>query len=699
MKPPCKRLHTQIIFDCKLPFFRMTTFEQLHEISRNLWWSWHPEALTLFQRLNRDAFQASGNNPIIALQLARADVLTDPQVQAEVDAVYRKFKAYMESPLGREKAPKTAYFCMEYGLHESLPLYSGGLGILAGDHVKAASDVGLRFTAVGLFLRDGYFRQYFDPKGVQHDDYPAIDSTQQPVELVTDDQGNPIIVTVHSGTTPVHLRAWKLNVGKSVLYLLDTDFSANPYEIRFLTRRLYQGDRFTRIQQEIILGIGGLRLLRALGESFDVHHMNEGHCAFLTFELMREHLAAGRSLEEAKTATTDSCVFTTHTPVIAGHDRFAPDLFASTMEGFRNEIGWSAHDLLSYGRVNPNDHGEEFTMTVLGLKLSRKANGVSALHGKVARHQWNHLFPEKAPDDVPIAHITNGIHLPTWAAPASRAFLDVHLGSWAKDREKQSTWDKIDQVSDQAIWDYRNRLRASLIAFVNSHIKTQTMEQESLLDRDALTIGFARRFATYKRAPLLFTDLERVTALFENADRPIQVIYAGKAHPQDEGGKAFIRKIFELSHRSEFHGRLIFLENYNMEIGRKLISGCDVWLNNPRRPMEASGTSGQKVAIHGGLNLSIPDGWWPEGYDGTNGWSIGNNASHEYEDPSIQDPRDAELLYQKLENEVIPLFYDRKDSERPDAWINMIRSAMKGLTYQFSAHRMLHQYIDEIYTP
>ena len=676
----------------------MTTREQLREISRNLWWSWHPEALSLFKRLNRDAFKASGNNPIVALNLAKADVFSDAQVQAEVDTVYRQFRDYMESEGGQENAPKTAYFCMEYGLHESLPLYSGGLGILAGDHIKAASDVGLPLTAVGLFLRDGYFRQYFDKSGDQLDDYPAIDSTQHAVELATDSEGRTITVTVHVGHRPVHLRAWKICVGKTKLYLLDTDFADNSFDIRFLTRRLYQGDRSIRVQQEIILGIGGIRLLRALGESFDVHHMNEGHCAFLTLELLRERLARGESKYEAEKAVAQECVFTTHTPVIAGHDRFEAHLLNYSMQAFRESLHLSEYDFLSYGRVHPNDANEEFTMTVLGLKMSRKANGVSKLHGLVARHQWNHLFPDLVPEDVPISHITNGIHLPTWAAPASRSFLNVHLGSWEKDRERQVTWDRLAQVSDRSIWEYRTRLRAGLISFVNDHIRTQTMSQDARLDREALTIGFARRFATYKRAPLLFSDLDRITRLFENANQPIQIIYAGKAHPQDEGGKAFIQQIFELSHRPEFNGRLIFLENYNMEVGRKLISGCDVWLNNPRRPMEASGTSGQKVAIHGGLNLSIPDGWWPEGYDGTNGWSIGDNASHEYEDPAVQDPRDANLLYEKLEKEVIPLFYDRNGSGRPEKWIQMVRSAMTGLTYSFSAHRMIKDYIRQVYT-
>jgi len=678
--------------------FSITTKNQLEELSRNLWWSWHPEALSLFMRLNRDAFTASGNNPLVALKLAKRDVLNDVQLQADVDTVYRQFKDYMESPGGQEATPKTAYFCMEYGLHESLPLYSGGLGILAGDHTKAASDVGLPLTAVGLFLRDGYFRQYFDDKGGQHDDYPAIDSTQHPVELATDKDGKQITVTVHFEHREIHLRAWKVEVGKTILYLLDTDFSANPFDIRFLTRRLYQGDRSTRIQQEIILGIGGIRFLKALGESFDVYHMNEGHCAFLTFELMRERMSQGESRQEAESRVRESCVFTTHTPVIAGHDRFEAGLFNYAMRHYRESFGISEYDFLAYGRVNPDDANEEFTMTVLGLKLSRKANGVSKLHGVVARHQWNHLFPHLAPEDVPISHITNGIHIPTWASPTSRSFLDVHLGTWEKDRERQTTWDRIDQVSDRAIWEYRNRLRAGLISFVNDHIRTQTMQQDARLDREALTIGFARRFATYKRAPLLFSDLDRITKLFKQTDRPIQVIYAGKAHPHDDGGKAFIQQIYELSHLPDFNGRLIFLENYNMEIGRKLISGCDVWLNNPRRPMEASGTSGQKVAVHGGLNLSILDGWWPEGFDGTNGWSIGDDSSHEYEDPAIQDPRDAELLYEKLENEVIPLFYQRSASGRPDQWIQMVRSAMKGLTYQFSAHRMIKDYIRQVYT-
>ncbi len=675
----------------------MTTIDQLHELGRNMWWAWHPEAIDLFQRLNRDAFRATGNNPLMALRDADKLVLEDPQYQFQVDSVYRTFRAYMDTPGPRASAPRTSYFCMEFGLHESLPLYSGGLGILAGDHTKAASDVGLPFTGVGLFLRDGYFRQYFDDKGQQYDEYPSIDATFHPMKPVRDEDGHDITVTVHFADRPVHVRAWRVEVGRSTLYLLDTDFGANPYDLRFTTRRLYQGDRTTRIRQEIILGIGGLRMLRRLGIEADVYHMNEGHCAFLTLEMLREQKQAGNEHGAAE-AVRKECVFTTHTPVMAGHDRFDAGLLLHELSTFRHEWGVSEHDLLALGRVNADDHSEQFTMTVLGLRLARTSNGVSKLNGEVARRQWQHMYHTDDPADVPITHITNGVHLPTWAAPASRTFLNVHLGDWQADRDRKETWNRIDSVPDEDLWTYRRKLRRNLIDFVNDYTHTQTLPQSPQLDPHALTIGFARRFATYKRAPLLFHDFERIMRLFEDTDRPIQVIYAGKAHPQDAGGQRFIQEIFEYTNRPEFHGRLAFLENYNMEIGRKLVSGCDVWLNNPRRPYEASGTSGQKVAIHGGLNLSILDGWWPEGHDGTNGWAIGKDASHEYKDPAVQDPEDALLLYEALEKHVIPTFYDRNADGLPDKWIAMMRSAMKRLTYQFSAHRMISDYIDRIYS-
>lgn len=675
----------------------MTPLEKLEALSRNLWWSWHPEALDLFRRLNPEAFRTANNNPIVALRSANPALLQEKAFLKEVDTVYDAFQTYLHAPSRYADAATTAYFCMEFGLHESFPLYSGGLGILAGDHVKATSDLGYPFTAIGLFLRDGYFKQYFDVKGWQEAEFPSIDATLQPVTLVTGVDGKALTVAVPIEHTTLHLRAWRVAVGRTPLYLLDADFDANPYNLRFLTRRLYQGDRKTRIQQEIILGIGGVRMLRTLGLRPDVFHMNEGHCAFLTLELLRERLVVGDPRPVAETTVYNQCTFTTHTPVMAGHDRFDPALFLAEMHGFRTQLGLSEHDLMGYGRVNPNDMTEPFTMTVLGLKLSRKANGVSKLNGEVARRQWHHLYPHLPLDRVPIGHVTNGIHLATWTSPAARPFLRQHLGDWEKHLEDPKTWARIDRIPDKALWDYRRLLRGALIDFVNDYTAHQSLRQTPALDKEALTIGFARRFATYKRAPLLFHDLERTLALFQDADRPLQVIYAGKAHPADNPGKAYIQEIYTLTQHPKLRGKVVFLEDYDMEIGRMLVSGCDVWLNNPRRPFEASGTSGQKTALHGCLNLSILDGWWPEGYNGHNGWAIGHEDSHEYKDPTIQDPEDAAFLYQILTEQVLPAFYERDDRGLPTQWIARMRQAMHHLPYAFSARRMVKDYAERYY--
>jgi alpha-glucan phosphorylase-like protein len=676
----------------------MTTREKLEALSSNLWWSWHPEAIELFRELNPGAFDATFNSPVAAFRLADESVIEDREFAKRVDAVHAAFRRYMESDGSQSHGPRTAYFCMEFGLHESLPLYSGGLGILAGDHVKAASDVGLPLVAVGLFLRDGYFKQYFNPDGWQQEEYPSIDATRHPITPVAGANGEPLVVTVHLGWNPLHLRAWRMDVGRSRLYLLDSDFDANPIENRFMTRRLYQGDRRTRLQQEIVLGIGGLRLVRALGERVDVFHMNEGHCAFVTLDLLRERRESGLLEPEPEEWVRSQCVFTTHTPVPAGHDRFEPGLFLEQMAQFRERIGLSEHDLLAFGRVNPHDMTESFTMTVLGLRLSRSANGVSRLNGEVARRQWHHLYPYRRVDEVPIGHVTNGVHLPTWTARRARPFLAEHLGDdWMQRRGDPEVWNRIDEIPDEELWAYRSGLREALIRYTERHILHQTMPQRSALDPNRLTIGFARRFATYKRALLLFHDLDRAVALFRDTDRPIQVLYAGKAHPADSEGERFIHRIFGLTQDPRFDGRLVFLENYNMEVGRKLVSGCDVWLNNPRRPYEASGTSGQKVAIHGGLNLSILDGWWPEGYSGNNGWTIGKDSGHDYKDPAVQDPEDAGFLYDTIANEVAPLFYERDERGLPTGWIARMRNAMKGLSYRFSAHRMITDYAETIY--
>lgn len=675
----------------------MTTKEKLQALASNMWWSWNPEVLDVFERLAPAAFRASNHNPNVALKAAGDNIPQDTAFVRDVDAAYDAFQAYMQGPARFGEAPRTSYFCMEYGLHESLPIYSGGLGILAGDHAKAASDVGLRFTAIGLFLREGYFEQHFNDTGWQQETYPVVDPSDHALTLVTGSDEAAVTVRLDVGADVLHLQAWRLNLGRTVLYLLDSDRPDNPEHLRGLTRRLYQGDRATRLEQEMVLGIGGVRMLRALGIETDVYHMNEGHCALITLELLRERLAAGDSLENAEAWVREHTVFTTHTPVLAGHDRFDPHLFGERMSTFREQIGLSEYDLLAYGRVNPDDAQESFTMTILGLKLSRQANGVSKLNGEVARAQWHSLYPNRPLHDVPIGHITNGIHLPTWTVREGRAFLDRHLGDWMQNRLEPGFWQGIENVSDEALWAYRCALRRRLIEYVRERLPRQSLPQKAFLNPDALTIGFARRFATYKRAPLLFSDFEQAIELFSQPDRPVQIIYAGKAHPADEGGKRFIQQIYEATQHPAFRGKVVFLENYNMAVARMLISGCDVWLNNPRRPMEASGTSGQKIATHGGLNLSILDGWWPEGYNGRNGWAIGHDASAEIRDAHHQDSEDARFLYDTLRHQVIPEFYDRGDDGLPHRWIARMRNAMQSLSYAFSAERMVIDYIEQMY--
>ncbi len=675
----------------------MRTRDKLEALAANLWWSWNPDAQDLFRRLNPEAFRATDSNPLAALGAADPGVLSDEDFAREVDAVYAAFGRYLHAPASYSDAPRTSYFCMEYGLHESLPTYAGGLGVLAGDHVKAASDLGLPFTATGLFLKDGYFKQHFDADGWQQADYPSLTPNDHPFTLVQDEQGRPVMVTVHLGAQPLRLQAWRLDVGRVPLYLLDADVDGNPAPLRTLTHRLYQGDRRMRLWQEIILGIGGLRLLRALGVETDVYHLNEGHCAFVTLELLRERLAAGEARADAEAWVRAQCVFTTHTSVAAGHDRFVPALFIEQMKGFREEIGLSEQALLAYGRVHPDDTGESFTMTVLGLKLARKANAVSALNGEVARRQWHHLYPDRPLDAVPIDHVTNGIHLPTWAVPPARAFLKRHLGNGSAFVYDPDFWHALDNISDEDLWAYRCLLRRCLIDFIQERVPQQSLHHTLALDPDALTIGFARRFATYKRATLLFHDFERALRLFSQPDRPLQVIFAGKAHPADDGGKRLIQHIYQTAQRPGLQGKVIFLENYNMEIGRMLVSGCDVWLNNPRRPLEASGTSGQKIAVHGGLNLSTLDGWWPEGYNGSNGWAIGRAPTGLHEDPTTQDREDALALYEALEQHVLPTFYERDDAGLPRAWITRMREAMKILPVRFSAARMVREYVEQVY--
>ncbi len=516
----------------------MTTRQKLEAVSQNLWWSWNPNARDLFRDIAPDVYESSTHAPLAALKAASDDTLNDAKTADRIDAVYADFRSYMDTPGSKAKAPTTAYFCMEYGLHESLALYSGGLGILAGDHCKAASDLSVPFTAVGLLLRDGYFKQKFDGKGWQVEEYPVMDPAEHPMTLLTGRDGKPRRVTVHLGDEPLRLQAWELNVGRTRLLLLDSDHDENPAHLRPLTRKLYQGDRRIRLQQEIVLGIGGLRMLRALNVATEVYHLNEGHCAFLLFELMRERMATGETREAAEQWVTDHCVFTTHTPVLAGHDRFEPDLLLGQLWKMRDALHMSNEEILAYGRVKPDDHQEWFTMTVLGLNISRAANGVSKLNGEVAREQWSQMYPDRPTAEVPIGHVTNGIHLPTWTAQPAREFASKHLGDWEADRVAPTFWQKIDKVSDADVWALRNVLRKRLVDFAEQHVAEQTMKQTFGLSPDTLTIGFARRFATYKRAPLFFYDVERAGKILSDADRPGPTDLRRQSAPRRRGRQA-----------------------------------------------------------------------------------------------------------------------------------------------------------------
>ena len=609
-----------------------------------------------------------------------------------------------------------AYFSAEFGFHETLPIAAGGLGILAGDHAKSASDLGIGFVGISLFYREGYFQQAVDANNWQTEYYTLLNPKNLPIEPVLDAKGEPLVCHVDIGMNQVAFQAWRANVGRGVVYLLDCNRPENEQHFRDLTLRVYGGDSTTRIMQEILLGIGGVRLLRALGIQPSVFHMNEGHAAFLTLELVRERMAAGKSFEEALSETRAECIFTTHTPVEAGHDRFSPDLMDYAMHRFRSQLPVPFAELMKLGRVNPENQPEPFCMTVLALKVSRAANAVSELHGRVSRHMWHVLYPAKPVEQVPIGHVTNGIHLLGWMKGTVRRFW--RRGSTKKPLPTSLDWEKIvdspefwarmadpNFISDEEIWALRYRLRRELIEFARRRLLLQGQRLthgdfiafDHLLNPDALTIGFARRFATYKRAPLIFQQFENIVRLTRDQGKPVQFVFAGKAHPRDDEGKRYIQHIIHLSKYSDLQGHLVFIENYDMHVARQMVSGCDVWLNTPRRPLEASGTSGMKAGCHGCLNLSILDGWWREGYDGTNGFAIGEDAHAESVEE--QDRVDSANLYKVLTSEVIPLFYQRDAQGIPRQWIQRIRRAMVTLVPQYTTGRMVQEYVDKYYLP
>ncbi len=690
----------------------------LKRLAGNLWWTWNQESQEIFQHLSPRNWQNLYHTAVAVLhEVSDYELrvrLQEAGFAVRVRETLRAFDSYLRETATWagavapefEKNP-VAYFTAEIGFHETLPIAAGGLGILAGDHARSASDLGLGFVGISLFYREGYFHQTINQDNWQTEYYTLLNPETLPMELVRDAKGNPIVCTVEIDLARVNFQAWRVKVGRCPVYLLDSNRPENEQLYRDLTLRVYGGDSSTRIMQETLLGIGGVRLLRALGIRPSVFHMNEGHVAFLSLELIREKVAQGRPFAEALAETREQCIFTTHTPVEAGHDRFSPDLVRYTMHSLQPEISASFDELLALGRVNPADGNEPLCMTVFALKTSRAANAVSELHGRVSRKMWHTLYPARGVDEVPIGYITNGIHLVGWMKGPVRAFWRRKLGpDWAKDINTPEYWQRMldpQFVSDEELWALRYMLRRALIEFARRRLEVQAkpahqrefISFDQLLNPDALTIGFARRFATYKRAPLIFKDFERILALAKDPQRPIQFVFAGKAHPMDHDGKRYIQHILHLARHTDLRLHLVFLENYDVHIARQMVSGCDVWLNNPRRPLEASGTSGQKISCNGGLNFSILDGWWREGYDGTNGFAIGDDSNPDSIEE--QDRRDCENLYRVLTEQVIPCFYERDEYGTPRRWIRMIRRAMATLVPQFNTWRMVQEYVLKYY--
>jgi len=702
-------------YDIKLMLKRLDT------LAYNLWWSWNPRAQAIFEEFSPLIWEATNHNPVaVRKQLSEAELrarLGDRDFLPRLASVLNDFEEYMaqkpEIPGMDEKKKRNnpvAYFCAEFGVHECLPFYSGGLGVLAGDHVKSASDLGLPLIGVGLFYRQGYFQQIIDSGGNQQENYPTTDPSQVPVEPVTDSSGKPLVCSVTIGNSMVHFQGWKMNVGRCQIYLLDTDVPDNEEHFRGLTALAYGGDINTRIRQEIVLGIGGVRFLRAMGISPSVFHMNEGHAAFLTLELLREQLQRGLSKKKGEQAVKNQCVFTTHTPVAAGHDRFPVDLIEFTLKPFADWMKISVNDLMQYGQSPSTKDKGEFTMTILGLKLSRAANGVSDKHAEISRLMWTDLYPGLSPQKVPIGHVTNGVHIPSWTTRRTWEFWERHDSKqWKQHFDDPKFWQHISDpnaVSDEELWALRYELRREMIEFVRTKARQQhafggASGEEALyrlLSFDTLTIGYARRFAPYKRAPLIFLDLGKAGEIFDDPRRPIQIVYAGKAHPRDTDGKDFLKQVIGKTHQHPFFGKVVFLENYDMNVARHMISGCDIWLNTPRRPLEASGTSGQKIAINGGMHLSILDGWWNEAYDGKNGWAIGGRDEEDLP-PEEADKRDAESLYRVLSTKIIPLFYKRDKSGIPRGWIARMRHAMGSIVPLYNTHRMVADYSKKYYFP
>jgi len=693
--------------------------KRLRDLANNLWWAWNTQAIELFRRLDTETWEDSGHNPVKLLGMIDQEKLKaaaeDEGFLSHMQRVWEDFQQYMTELRWYQKhhndkdGVRIAYFSAEFGMTDCLPIYSGGLGVLSGDHLKSASDLGLPLVGVGLLYSHGYFRQYLNADGWQQESYPEYDYSTSPVQIHTREDGTPLTFELEMGDHKITVQVWRVQVGRITLYMLDTNVPSNRPPDRELTFRLYGGDLEMRIKQEILLGIGGVRALQALGYQPQVFHMNEGHSAFLALERIRLLMEGrGVSFDEARAATTVGNVFTTHTPVPAGNDTFPPTLIDKYFSNYYSSLGLSRKQFLGLGRQNPADDREAFCMTVLALNLAGYSNAVSRLHGRISRRMWQNVWPELPEDEIPITHITNGVHTASWTSKDMVGLLDRYLGPrWREDPADKEVWQRIRRVPDSELWRTHERRRERLVAFARRRLrqqllrrgatKTEIEQAEEILDPEALTLGFARRFATYKRAALLLRDPERLGRILCDGKRPVQVIFAGKAHPRDTQGKDLIRQIVHLARDERFRRKIVFLEDYDINVARYMVEGADVWLNTPRRPLEASGTSGMKVICNGGLNMSIRDGWWDEAFNVDNGWAIG--SGEEYDDPNYQDQVESQAVYDTLEKEVVPMFYDRGPDGLPRQWIAKMKASMASLCWYFNTHRMVREYAERFYLP
>lgn len=681
----------------------------LEELARNLWWVWNSEATELFSEIDPVKWKKSGGNPVLMLEMISyermEEIVRDQNMMRKIEKVCRDFHNYINETPNQER-PSVAYFSMEYGLANCLKIYSGGLGVLAGDYLKEASDSNVRMTAVGFLYRYGYFTQTLSIDGNQEANYEAQNFNHLPIDQVMDENGRPLMLEVPFHDRIVYSNVWRVNVGRISLYLMDTDVEQNSEYDRSITFQLYGGDWENRMKQEYLLGIGGILMLDKLGIKKDIYHCNEGHAALINAQRLANYIKEDKlTFDQALEVVRASSLYTVHTPVPAGHDSFDESLFGKYMGQFPEKLGISWQDLMNLGRENPDTH-EKFSMSVFACNTCQEVNGVSWLHGKVSQHMFQPIWKGYAADELHVGYVTNGVHMPTWAASEwKEEYMKIFGSDFIKNQDNEKMWSAIYDVEDEQIWEVRRELKNKLVNYIRSEIKDKLSQKQEnpakilqTIDKvnpNALLVGFARRFATYKRAHLLFTDLDRLAKLVNNPDRPIQFIFAGKAHPADGGGQELIRRIVEISRRPEFLGKIIFVENYDMQVAKRLVSGVDVWMNTPTRPLEASGTSGEKAEMNGVLNFSVLDGWWYEGYVEGAGWALTDKRT--YQDQSHQDQLDAETIYSIFENQIIPLYFAKNSKGYSPEWIQYIKHSIAKIAPRFTMKRMLNDYYDRFY--